>query len=52
MVPEAVEGLVRGRAEGHLEADLENARKMRNHGISWDIVTDVTGIKPEDLKAD
>lgn len=44
------EGFVRGRTEGHLETALENARKMRNHGISWDIVTDVTGIKPEDLQ--
>lgn len=46
------EGIERGRTEGHLEAALENARKMRNHGIAWDIVTDVTGIKPEDLQAD
>jgi hypothetical protein len=44
------EGIEQGRAKGHLEAALENARKMREHGISWDIVTDVTGIKPEDLK--
>lgn len=44
-----------GRAEGELlgkrATKLEDARKMLDHGISWEIITDVTGIKPEDLQA-
>jgi hypothetical protein len=46
-------GMARGKADGLAEglekAKLEDARKMREHGIAWDIVTDVTGIRPEDL---
>ncbi|HXP89903.1 MAG TPA: hypothetical protein VN931_03125 [Fibrobacteria bacterium] len=42
-------GLSKGRTEGVLANKMENARKMREHGIAWEIVTDVTGIKPEDL---
>lgn len=49
------EGRAQGRAEGKAEGvrtkALEAARKMREHGIAWDIVTDVTGLKPEDLEA-
>ncbi len=49
--------LTRGRQEGRqegLEAGLrqkamEDARKMREHGIDWVIVTNVTGVVPEDL---
>jgi hypothetical protein len=29
---------------------LEDAQKMREHGIEWSIVTNVTGIRPEDLE--
>lgn len=43
------EGKAEGRAEGLREKALEDARKMREHGIEWRIVTDVTGIKPEEL---
>jgi len=51
------EGHAKGRKEGRLEgmeeglraSKLEDARKMREHGIAWEIVTDVTGLKPEDL---
>jgi predicted transposase YdaD len=46
------EGIAEGIERGHREAALQNARKMREHGIAWDIVTDVTGIKPEDLKTE
>ncbi|HXP91227.1 MAG TPA: hypothetical protein VN931_09895, partial [Fibrobacteria bacterium] len=42
-------GLSKGRTEGVLATKLEDARKMREHGIAWEIVTDVTGLKPEDL---
>jgi hypothetical protein len=31
-------------------AKLEDARRMREHGIAWDVVTDITGVKPEDLE--
>ena len=30
---------------------LEDARRMREHGIAWEVVTDITGVKPEDLEA-
>lgn len=47
------EGMAKGKAEGKAEClrakALEAARKMREHGIAWDIVTDATGLKPEDL---
>lgn len=39
----------KGMAQGLRQKALEDARKMREHGIGWDIVTDVTGIKPEEL---
>jgi predicted transposase YdaD len=45
------EGRAEGKAEGMRAKALEDARKMREHGIAWDIVTDVTGLKPEDLEA-
>jgi len=32
-------------------AKLEDARRMREHGIAWEVVTDITGVKPEDLDA-
>ena len=42
-------GMERGLEKGVRANKLENARKMREHGIAWEIVTDITGIKPEDL---
>jgi len=47
------EAIQRGRQEG-LEKGLrqkalEDAHRMREHGIAWEIVTDVTGILPADL---
>ncbi|MBK9577448.1 MAG: hypothetical protein IPO40_10250 [Fibrobacteres bacterium] len=42
-------GMEKGMALGHREKALEDARKMREHGISWDIITDVTGIHPQEL---
>ncbi|MBK8802531.1 MAG: Rpn family recombination-promoting nuclease/putative transposase [Fibrobacteres bacterium] len=57
------EGEIKGKAEGKLEgkaegeligkqlSNMENARKMREHGISWEIITDVTGLCPEDIEA-
>ncbi|MBK8803315.1 MAG: hypothetical protein IPN71_14900 [Fibrobacteres bacterium] len=43
-------GVAKAKAEGIQEAKLEDARKMLDHGISWAVITDVTGVKPEDLK--
>jgi hypothetical protein len=44
------EGIEIGRQEGIRTSKFEDARKLREHGVSWEIVTDVTGIKPEDLE--
>lgn len=47
------EGLEKGREDGLRqglrENALENARKMLDRGCDWPFVTDVTGIKPEEL---
>jgi len=42
-------GRVEGLEEGLRQKAVEDARKMREPGIPWDIVTDVTGLRPEDL---
>ena len=50
-----VEGEIIGKAEGLNEGRrsqaIADALKMREHGISWEIITDVTGLRPEDLEA-
>lgn len=38
------------QAKGAQTKALEDAGKLLEHGISWDIITDVTGVKPADLK--
>lgn len=43
------EGREEGREEGARTRALQDARKMLEHGIAWAIVTDVTGVVPEDL---
>jgi hypothetical protein len=45
------QGLEQGIERGVRAKALEDARKMREHGIEWRIVTDVTGITPEELAA-
>ena len=42
-------GMERGLEKGVQSNKLESARKLREHGVSWEIVTDVTGLKPEEL---
>ena len=42
-------GIETGKAQGQRINALDNARKMLERGLSWDVITDVTGIKPEDL---
>lgn len=32
------------------EGKMETARKLMEHGVSWDIITSSTGLKPADLK--
>lgn len=49
------EGIAEGKAAG-IElgmrlSKLEDARKLAEHGISWEIITSATGITPEDLLA-
>jgi hypothetical protein len=41
----------RGMERGARAKALEAATKMREHGISWEIIASATGIKPEDLEA-
>lgn len=43
-------GLTEGRAEGRAQA-VASARKLLEHGVSWEIIVSSTGIKPEDLNA-
>lgn len=43
------EGLEKGRMEGDRARALLDARRMLEHGIAWNVVTDVTGVTPEDL---
>jgi len=38
-------GMEKGVEKGVQATQIDNARKMREHGIAWEIVTDVTGIK-------
>lgn len=45
------DGKAEGLEQGIRASKLEDARKMREHGIEWAIVTDVTGLKPEDLES-
>jgi hypothetical protein len=48
---EALEWLEsQAQARGEQAKAIANARKMLEHGIAWDIITDVTGVKPADLK--
>jgi len=44
-------GVETGLERGARTKALEDARKMLEHGIEWRIVTDVTGVTPEDLAA-
>lgn len=43
-------GELKGELKGKLEGKLEDAAKMLEHGIAWAVITDVTGVKPADLK--
>ena len=45
------EGVALGKAEGMRLKALEDASKLREHGVSWEIITSATGIVPADLEA-
>ncbi len=40
-----------GLERGMREARIEDARRMAAEGIAWDVVTRITGLRPEDLTA-
>ena len=44
-------GVRQGLDQGIRQKAFEDARRMLGHDISWAIITDVTGIRPEDLQA-
>ncbi len=44
-------GEARGIEKGKKDKALEDARKLVEHGVSWEIITSATGVKPEDLEA-
>jgi len=44
-------GRAEGKAEGLLEAQHQNARKMREHGIPLEVICEITGLTPEQVAA-
>lgn len=44
------EGKAEGRAEGIREKAIEDARKLREHGVSWEIITSATGVSPQEIE--
>lgn len=44
------EGVEVGKAQGERTKAIATARKLLEHGVSWDIITDSTGLRPADLK--
>lgn len=46
------EGIEQGIERGLRASKLEDARKLVEHGVSWEIITSATGMKPEDLTAE
>ncbi len=43
------QGLEQGLERGARVAKMEDARKLRDHGVAWAIITDATGVTPADL---
>jgi hypothetical protein len=44
------EGIEIGIEQGLRRKALEDARKFHEHGVSWEIITAATGIKPEEIE--
>jgi len=42
-------GREEGREEGRRASKLEDARKLVEHGVEWEIITSATGVRPENL---
>jgi predicted transposase/invertase (TIGR01784 family) len=42
-------GMQKGLEQGLRQKALEDARKLQEHGVDWKIITDATGVRPEDL---
>ena len=51
LVEGRAEGLVEGRAEGADEKNRENARNMKQIGLSVDVIRQVTGLSEDEIKA-
>ena len=45
-----LEGIVEGKLEGKLEKALETARKMREIGLSLEVIEKSVGLSEEELK--
>ena len=45
-----VEGREEGRVEGEQKKNLENARKMKEMGLSFEVIMQVTGLPCEDIE--
>jgi hypothetical protein len=46
-------GLARAltRGKGAVDKSREIARKLLEHGVAWEVVSEATGVLPEDLEA-
>ena len=42
-------GIEQGIERGHAEANLENARKMKEHGIAAEVIAEITGFTPAEI---
>jgi len=45
-----VEVFLKGYAQGVAKGRIETAQKLLIHGFSWECITDITGLKIEDLE--
>jgi len=43
------QGIEQGHSEGVRETKLEDARKMKEHGIAVKVIADITGLTPEEI---
>ena len=43
------EGRMEGREEGRMEERLKNAREMKKHGLSPDVISQISGLSVEEI---
>ena len=43
------QGLLEGRAEGQRDEKVENARKMKAHGLSLELIAEITGLTTDEV---